>query len=1056
MFASLVLWQMSLSAEVIVAPMAVPQAAAKASSLEEGFANPPESTKPVCYWYWISDNLSREGITKDLETMAKVGIGAAYIGNVDTSPQDRGNVKVLSEEWWQLVEHAVREGKRTGVKIGMFNCPGWSQSGGPWVKPTETMRYVAQSEIRVKGPTVFKQKLPTPTEHFQPIATLAFPAPAEDQSNIRTRNPKITPGMEKLFDGDISTSVNAPGRGNHTIIDIETESRFEARSFTVKANAPVYMSAQLQSVGLDGTATTICSFMFDRHRPDANAGPLTFGPVTSSFPAVSSRHFRVIISGDGPLGEIEISGAARLENWVEKTLGKTFQQPQPNWGTYMWRTQPEPERRDLAIAADKIVNLSSKVDEDGTLTWQVPEGEWIIQRSGMAPTGVQNGPASPEGTGYEIDKMSRPIAKRHFEAFLGNLIQRMPEADRSAFQYVVADSYEQGSQNWTDGFADTFRKRYGYDPIPFLPVFGGRIVRSADVSERFLWDLRRLIADRIASEYVGGLRDESRKHGLRLWLENYGHWGFIGEFMSYGSQSEEIGGEFWTSGTLGDVELRAAASTAHVYGKPVVHAEAWTSGGPLWALDPWNLKLRGDWAATEGINHFVLHVYIHQPSERIPGVSTWFGTEFNRHNTWFPKSADWIDSIRRQHYMLQQGRYVADVAYFIGEDSPKMIGTRQPELPNGYSYDYIDAKSIQSRLKVVNGRLTLPDAMSYRVLVLPPQTTMRPEVLRRIRDLVVQGATVVGAPPEKSPSLQNFSKADAEVEQIAKELWADERFGQGRVLRDLKEALDIAPDVEGLPAGRAPWIHRSTRDAEIYFITNQTDETVKYAPSFRVSGLQPELWDAVANSRRELPEFSQTAGRTTVPLELAPRESVFVVFRRAVKGDGRGTNFPAPTILATIEGPWQVSFDPAQRGPGNVTFDQLVDWTAREEVQIKHYSGTAVYRKEFDASAQSGKVFLDLGQVSSMAQVKLNGQNLGLVWCAPWRIEVTKALRPGKNQLEIEVTNTWQNRLIGDLKLPENQRKTSASVIPFNVNSGLLRAGLVGPVRLVSHQTSPH
>ncbi|RYG44774.1 glycoside hydrolase family 2 [bacterium] len=810
------------------------------------------------------------------------------------------------------------------------------------------------------------------------------------------------------------------------------------------------MSADLQMKDVSGTFRSVRTMMFDRHRPDPSAGPLTNGPATVSFPAVTARQFRIVVSGWGPLGEIDLSGAARLESYVEKTLGKTYQEPQPNWATYMWPTQPEPERSDLTVAPASIVDLSAKVEPDGTLTWQVPAGEWTILRSGMAPTGVMNGPASPEGTGYEIDKMSRPLAKAHFDAFLGKLLRRMPKEDRSALRHVVADSYEQGSQNWTDGFAETFRRRYGYDPIPFLPVFGGRIVRSADASERFLWDLRRLIADRIATEYVGGLRDESRKHGLDLWLENYGHWGFVGEFMTYGSQAEEIGGEFWTEGSLGSIELRAAASAAHVYGKPVVHAEAWTSGGPLWALDPWALKKRGDWAATEGINHFVMHVYIHQPSERTPGISTWFGTEFNRHNTWFPRAGEWIESIRRQHFLLQQGRYVADVAYFIGEDAPKMIGTRQPELPEGYSYDYIDAKSIVSRLKVVNGRLTLPSGISYRALVLPPQTTMRPEVLRRVRDLVAAGATIVGTPPEKSPSLQNYPSADAEVVRLAKELWAGERFGKGQVLNDLKKALDLPPDMEGLPGDKALWIHRSTSEGEIYFLTNQTDEPLKMAPTFRVSGRQPELWDAVEGSHRDLPEFRMAGGRTTVPLELAPRESTFVVFRRKASTDGGGTNFPQPTPLSTLEGAWNVAFDPKWGGPSSVTFDGLIDWTKRPEEGIRHYSGTAVYRKEFESAAPKGKVYLDLGEIHSMGRVKLNGQDLGLVWCAPWRIDATKALRAGTNRLEIEVTNTWQNRLIGDLNLPEDQRKTSATVVPFQANSPLRPAGLVGPVRLIA------
>ena len=313
------------------------------------------------------------------------------------------------------------------------------------------------------------------------------------------------------------------------------------------------------------------------------------------------------------------------------------------------------------------MDLTSRVAADGTLQWDVPAGDWVIVRTGMTTTGTRNSPASPEGSGLEVDKMNRQAAALHFDAFIGEILRRMPAADRRALKHVVADSYEMGSQNWTDDLAPVFRERFGYDPLPWLPVLTGRVVGSADQSERFLWDLRRLVADRVATEYVGGLRDLCRPHGLQLWLENYGHWGFPAEFLQYGGQSDCIGGEFWLGG-LGSIECRAASSAANTYGFPRVSAEAFT-GGPLFRTVPADLKARGDWAFCEGINHFVLHVYIHQPWEdRFPGVNAWFGTEFNRHNTWFAASRDWVNYLRRCCLLLQQGTRVADVAYFIGEE----------------------------------------------------------------------------------------------------------------------------------------------------------------------------------------------------------------------------------------------------------------------------------------------------------------------------------------------------------------------------------------------------
>ena len=736
----------------------------------------------------------------------------------------------------------------------------------------------------------------------------------------------------------------------------------------------------------------------------------------------------------------------------------------------MWPPQAEPDQPGLVVPTARVVNLSNKVAPDGTLHWDVPPGDWIILRNGMTPTGAKNSPASPEGTGYEIDKMSRPLVGYHFDQFVGKLLNRMPTAERASLRHVVADSYEQGGQDWTDGLAQDFQKRYGYDPLPFLPVMTGRLVGSADQSNRFLWDLRRMVSDRISSDYVGGLREESEKHGLHMWLENYGHWGFVGEFLQYGGAASEVGGEFWSSGNLGDIELRDASSAAHTYGKTPVHAEAWTGGWPAWSLAPWDLKKRGDWAMTEGINHFVLHVYIHQPTERTPGINASFGEEFNRHNTWFNAAGPWIDYLRRNNFVLQQGLYVADAAYFIGEDAPKMDGVRNPALPPGYSFDYINADVIEQRLQVKDGRFVLPDGMSYRVLVLPPQETMRPECLRKIRDLVAAGGTVVGAPPTRSPSLEHYPECDKEVAQLAGELWKDcdgktrtsAAFGQGKVFRGapmqtVLDQLGVPPDLSGLPKG-APFIHRHLPDGgDAYFIANQGDTVMPTKADFRVDGRQPELWDAVTGERRDLPEFTQGGGRTQVPLEFAPRQSLLVVFRKALAaGNGSkagGKNFAAQTSLGEITGSWQVRFDPKWGGPESIEFDQLVDWTRRPEDGIKYYSGTAVYQKTFDLPvppAPGRRMHLDLGEVHSMARVRLNGQDLGLVWCAPWQVEITGAVKASGNQLEIEVTNPWANRIIGDQSLPPEKRLTSETSPVLKANSPLLPGGLVGPVTLVA------
>ncbi len=737
-----------------------------AERLAEQFTNPPEGTKPRCYWYWMDGHISREGITHDLEAMRRVGIGEGYIGIIGG-----GEVKALTEPWWQLIEHAVREGGRIGVNIGLFNCPGWSQSGGPWIKPSQAMRYVALPELRLKGPRRFEGRLPTPKGYFQDIAVLAFPTPAgENQvAKIVARTP--------------------------TSISFRMPSAWTARSVTVDAVKPVRVEAELQASDDGIKYRTVKKFTIDRHNLMLSVGPAPLAAVVVSLPPIKAKFFRLTFSAACQLGDVRLSSAARVESIAEKSLVKVFQDPQPPFDFYTWPASAEPDRPNLIVNPHNVRNISHKMTADGVLRWDVPEGEWTVLRAVMMPTGTKNSPAPPEATGLEVDKMSRSALKSHFEAYVGKLLKRMPPDQRRALKHVVADSYEMGPENWTDGFAADFRRRYGYDPLSYLPVLTGRIVGSADQSDRFLWDVRRMVADRIARDYVGGLRDLCHAHGLRMWLENYGHWGFPGEFLLYGGSCDEISGEFWVDGDLGSIELRDAASAAHIYGMPVVWAEAFT-GGPAFRSTPASLKARGDWALCEGINQFVVSVYIHQPwDDRRPGVNAWFGTELNRNNTWFEYARPWIDYQRRCSVMLQAGKPVADVAYFISEDAPKMTGQREPALPPGYDFDYINADVIEHRLRVEDGRFVLPDGTSYRLLVLPPSDTMRPALLKKLGELVDAGGAVLGSAPRRSPSLQDYPACDAEVRKLAADLWGEKKIIEDTNLQTALDRLHTLPDV---------------------------------------------------------------------------------------------------------------------------------------------------------------------------------------------------------------------------------------------------------------------
>ncbi|MFY0606481.1 MAG: hypothetical protein JXR10_07195 [Cyclobacteriaceae bacterium] len=1046
--------------------------------MRSGFTSPKEDNTLWCYWYWINDDISKEGITKDLEAMKKAGIGGALIGNINPAQED-GKVPMLSEDWWSHMVHAVEEGNRIGVEIGIFNCPGWSQSGGPWVDATKAMRYLTYSETKFSGGQIINVQLKKPQKEFQDTHTLAFKSLKAEQRNTQFIPTKVTANWEDvevklLTDGDLESDTNFEPVASETLeITFELAEAIEAQSISIVPSQAFKCQMELSAV-IDGKEVVLKTFEFDRFRMANNIGPIKKGAVATVFPGTRANmfklkcsNFRMFRRGGGyGFAEIIISEAPVLDKYIEKQLGKMHPTPKPEWDTYIFSQQAELHDEEPRLNPNEVIDISDKVDEKGNLVWDAPQGEWTIMRMGMSPTGTKNSPAAPQGVGYEIDKMNGELVQYHFDNFVGELLKRIPEESKSSLKYVVADSYEMGSQNWTDNYEVKFQEKFGYDPVKYLPVLSGRIVGSVEESERFLWDLRRTIADDVAYEYVGALRKASNEHNLQTWLENYGHWGFPGEFMMYGGQSDLIAGEFWNEGTLGNIECKASSSTAHTYGKPRVSAEAFTSSRRAYLRHPAMLKKRGDWSLTEGINHFVLHLYIQQPDDdRKPGMNAWFGTEFNRHNTWFSQADTYFDYLRRCQHLLQQGTYVADVCYFIGEDAPIMTGGRIPEIPKGYSYDYINAEVIMDRLSVQDGRFVLPDGMSYKVMVLPPFRTMRPELLEKIVSLVEKGGVVLGPKPEKSPSLEDYPNCDQRVKSLADQLWSGSyangkmsaSHGSGKILdgwelADVFSEIGLVKDFTVMNDSSILWTHRRTAELDIYFITNQTDESIKIAPEFRVEkSLKPQLWDAISGAVRPLPAYEITSTGIKVPLAMEAAQSWFVVFTDENLKAGQTSNFPDYQKLVALDGPYLVDFENKDIAPEEmVVLDELMDWSKSSDEQIKHYSGTATYTKTFEVSSfpKDQEIYLNLGEVAVMAKVKLNGQDVGGVWMAPYRLNITDAIQEGENELEIEVVNLWRNQLIKDKSRPEDEKYTWLVTDDIKPESKLQLSGLIGPVEI--------
>jgi hypothetical protein len=604
---------------------------------------------------------------------------------------------------------------------------------------------------------------------------------------------------------------------------------------------------------------------------------------------VTARFFRVLFTGTGPksrqlaVAAVDLSSRARVSNLPGKAFFERTGDLGPSRGP-----APSP---DQVVPRQKIVTLTSRMAADGRLVWDVPEGEWTILRVGYTPNGRTNHPAPVEGTGLECDKLSKEALQAHWDGMMGKLIGELGPLVGKSFNGVLIDSYEVGTQNWTPGFQNEFRKRHGYDLLPFLPVFSGRIVDTPEVTDRFLWDLRRTIADLFAENYSGEFARLAHEHGMLFSVEPYGD--CPTDNLQYGSYADIPMSEFWPGGgNPGNAKL--AASLGHVYGRKFVGAESFTAAPDQgkWLKDPFSLKAQGDLVFCNGVNRLIFHRYAHQPwLDRFPGMTMGqWGTHFERTVTWWEQGRAWMKYLARCQYLLQSGRFVADVCFFAGDGAPNDLP--HVDLPQGYDYDACPAGALE-KMTVRDGRIELPSGMSYRILVLPADHTMTLQTLREIKRLVAAGATVVGPPPGRSPGLSDYPRCDAEVQRTAESLWSHCIIDTSPA--EALAVLGVKPDFEApatTPADRPgpatpalESIHRVADGADIYFVSNQKPEDVEVACTFRTSGRQPELWHPDTGVIEPAPVFTQADGRTSVPLRLDPCGSVFVVFRRPAEAD---------------------------------------------------------------------------------------------------------------------------------------------------------------------------
>ncbi len=970
----------SIAAIVLACCLPLPSRAA--ADLESAFKSPPAEARPWVFWFWINGNISREGITKDLEAMKRAGIGGVIWMEV-SGPRwaPRGPIQAGSKEWYETMQWAITEADRLGLAFTLSVDFGYG-SGGPHITPDLSMQKLLWSETQVRGGGPVTVRLPQPKVETKPSLVWLHP-------DERMR-PEVSAALQR------------------------------ADSFR-DASVFAYPSSQAQASRLFPADKGNALEAYDGHG------------WTTHPPALAEQ-------------------------------GK-----------------PDP------LAPGQIIELTSMMNAEGELRWDAPPGEWTVVRLGHATNLKMTRPVPSSELGLECDRLHPRGIDAHFDHRLKPILDAAGDKAGRTLQYLHIDSWEAHGQNWTTGFAEEFRRRRGYEITPWLPVLTGHAVASVDLTERFLWDLRRTVGEVTLTNYIDRLRERIAPYGVKFSTEPYGR--LCVNSLNYGGRSDFPIGEFWTEREFKERtyqnrfpefhsywyhSMKGLASVANTYGKSRVGAEAFT-GCRGWIDHPYLIKGMGDEAFSEGVSHFVIHLSAHQAYEGMkPGLthSRW-GQHFNRHQTWWNFSKPWFDYVARCQFLLQQGRRVVDVACLYHEGAPLNFNDIQFELPRGHDHDFC-SEEIVRRMTFEDGRVHLPTGVSYRYLVLPRSGRLTLPVARKVAELRKQGAAIfLQAPIGGTPGLEGYPEADEEVRKLAA-AWPllppggwSEVFAQDRV----------QPDFEG---DGLKWIHRRVGGTDLYFVANTRPEAIERDCVFRVAGKTVELWDPETGEIHAFPNASPVDGRTRVSLRFGPVQSWFVVFRNAPGSRSSSQNpFAEWQRLQQIDGSWSLSFAPEWGAKETLKLDQLASWADHPDPLVRYYSGTATYRKTFELAdpAPVGKRTprrLDLGQVEVVARVKLNGQDCGIAWKPPYQVDVTHALRSGPNTLEIEVANTWVNRLIGDEQLPldskwkdretllewpewfkQGQRApggrfTFTTARHYTKDSPLQPAGLLGPVRILS------
>jgi hypothetical protein len=1074
------------------------------SSLERGFQSPPNAAKPRVWWHWMNGNITKEGITKDLEWMNRVGIGGFQ--NFDASlftPQVTPEKLVfMTPEWKDAFKHTTDLAKKLQLEMTIAASPGWSVTGGPWVPASDAMKKYVWTETKVTGGQAFSGKLPQPpntTGSFQNVpmggstlggpvgplptfyadaAVIAYKLPAQEKS-LSALNPKITSSggtfnLAELTDGDLAKSETLPPMeiGQDMWIQYEFESPQTVKAFTIVGASSGGALAEFRGnpdnrtlkVSDDGVTFRDVVVIRGSIVPQNTMGIL---PTTAKYfrfafktLAPQGNPFAEMFGGSQgtpkpegvKVAEIVLYNTDRVDLFEEKA------------GFVPWKenTHSLISKDAVAIPTQDVIDLTSKMTADGTLNWTAPAGNWVVMRMGYSITGRQNHPASPEATGLEVDKLDKTAVSKYIETYLDMYKDATGgQMGKEGLSHMVLDSYEAGHMTWTKAMPEEFKKRRGYDMMAWIPVLAGRVVQSAEASEQFLWDFRKTIGELIVENHYEVIGDALHARGMKRYTESHENGRiFLADGMDVKRKADIPMSAMWTPGSLAggadeevrsEADIREAASVAHIYGQNLVAAESMTSISNAFSWHPEKLKRTADLEMASGLNRFVVHTSVHQPlDDKKPGLSLGpFGQYFTRQETWAEQAKVWTDYLARSCYLLQQGKPVVDILYCYGENSniTQAFAQKLPSVP-GYEYDFANSTVIKSAIKIEGGKIVATSGQQYRLLVLDSTAkNMTLPVLKKMGELVAAGMKVAGTKPENSPSMSDNA---AEFTALVNKIWSNPNVSTKSVEAVLSE-MSIQKDVDISGAkSKILYVHRQTADTDLYWLDNRSDSPNEATASFRVSGKVPHLWHP-QTGKMEKVSYQIKDGRTIVPLKFESWEAYFIVF----EGKTTVASYTKPAVteseVATVKGDWKLTFQEGRGAPAQATLNALASLSDNADPEIKYFSGTATYENAITIPAvgKNASYMLDLGDVKNIAEVTVNGKSVGTVWKKPFRIDITSAVKAGSNVVSVKVTNLWVNRLIGDAQ-PGVTNKITFTTMPFyKADSPLLPSGLMGPVRVL-------